>query len=745
MNEIIRRVVLLVGAIVATVTFCLNSGTLIRVDVEQKVDPRMANLVQRPTLSEWQRVLERVTKSDDSSPRAFFQLSESPFPEYLSTLDQKKYAYGLVELPAAQGRVTLSIHLVEPGWVVRTAPTGIAFPHRWLSPWLLGATLVVYLLIPWPKRLGPDVWQYGLLTAGVIPDLFVALPLLIVTFGAPLLIVGANPQSGNLGELYDFREGWAFLTLAMWSLAAIAASIFWFTAWYTAYAVALRPASIWVRTVRGEREYRFDEIVAVRRSQVGLPQWARRMLWLAPLVSWKVLPSLIVAETTDTRALDLTLQDGEIFRLPIGALPGIEQLVQALENGACGCTVSKNTSLPSLAELRQPWATGGWLEIVRRAMLLSGCVLGAWAYLHTTSELIVIRPVTFETERARLADYFYVNNLNSLEDYLSRIVVEDPSRMTTVAGPEWEQLFADLDHSLASREAGALWKKGRGDGYVCFARPEAPEPLPRSIAGIERSLGPRYLILAEENRQRYLSIAHLDGPEIAYRSSLSGTVPPPGLLHPARRWTWVFLTPAFLAYLAIPWPRRLHNMVAAPMLGVIVEDILSCLFAIATVAWLVVLAIPYLQDATEAIVGDFLLFFGIAALGCLSTFAFAVDASRLAGVSIVVAADGFMCRCMRSVQNFGYQEITATKNMQLGPPAWIVFVVILTGLLIWPLLPVGLLLLRSRAKGLAMHFHGGRIVCVSKSLHRFELLERAIYKNHRKSEKTPPGAALTFP
>lgn len=739
MNEIFRRVILLIGALAATIAFCMNSGPMVRVHVEQTVAPNQVDMIQRPADAEWQRALDRAAAADASAALEFFSPDEPPFPEFLRALGKMPYAYGFVELSTTQGPVILSVRRLDSNWVVQTAPTSVAYPHRWLSPWILGTALVAYLLLPWPRRLGQGVWQYGLLSAGLVPDLFAALPLVIICFGAPLLIVGANSPGGP-GEVFDLREGWAFLTLVMWSLAAIAALIFWFTAWYTAYAVALRPAGVWVRTVRGEREYRFDEIVAVRRSQVGLPDWARRMMWLAPLVNWRVLPTLIVAETADTRALDLTLQDGATFRLPVGALPGIEQLVYELENRACGRSIPATESLPSLAEVSPRWAAAGWIEVARRSLLLIGIALGAWVYLHTAAELIVIRPATFESERARLADYFFINNLQSLEDYLARIAGEDPSRVMAVAGSEWERLFQDLDHAVAGRDVGDLWQRGRVDESVCFARPEAPEPLPQAAAGIERSLGPRYLRLEQGAGRRYLAIAHLDGLEAAYRASYSGSLPPLGLLHPMRRWTWMFLAPALLAYVAIPWPRRLRNMVAASMPGVVVEDALSCLFATATVTWLVVLAIPYLQDAPESPLEDSLLFFGIAGLGIPLTLSFAVDATRRAALGVLVAADGLVSRSLRRIQKLAYQEISAVEKVQLGPPAWIAVSVVLAGLLIWPVLPLGALLLRSRSQGIAIQSRSGEVLRVSKSLRRFDLLEQAMSHARANRVKVDPVA-----
>lgn len=650
MKEVLRRALLLLGVLTAVVLFCANSGRLVRVQVEAAVEPHQQDMVWQKSGSEWDRVVDRVTAPDHTEADRFFSPSELPFPDFLRDLAKTDFAYGMARIERPQGEVVLSIHPLEPRWVASAAPTPVAYPRRWLSFWVLGATLIAYFAIPLPKRLGKEVMQYPRYS-GPIADLFIALPLIALFFSVPLFVIGQNSSTGSLTDLFSFRDGWAFLTLFMWGMAILAASILWISVWYSAYAAAVRPAGIWVRTVHGEREYRFDEIVRVEPTEVGLPRWARRLMWLAPLINWRSAAPVILAETSDLRAIDLVLDDGERVRLPIGGLPGAEHLLDELKARACGKSSSIQAGLTTIDHPQSPMFAGAWIEYLRRGLLLLGIGGAAYLYLSTTSEVIQVRPTDFAAERARHGDLFYVKRFQSMADYLSYFDEKEPGRVSRIAGIEWERLFADIGEPAGVRTED-VWARGLSDPTVNYSQSQTPDVLRKFFAGKEPSSEADFIVIEESAKPRYLAVTRLRGHEIAFRSPLGVSRPPAEMLHPLRKWSWLPFAAALAAYALIPRQRRQANSVASSLRIATLEDFLSCVFVIATIAWLMIFVIPWsIEEGGQAV--EMALLVGLAVVGVVLALGFDADAARRAGVGVSMGADGLLKRRPRSISSVG--------------------------------------------------------------------------------------------
>lgn len=740
MNEILRRALLVLGTLAAAVLFCVNSGRLVLVQIESAIEPNQMNMVEKKSGKDWDGVLHRVTALGRTDADGYFSPDEPPFPDFLRELAKTDFAYGIVQMRRPQGEIVLSIHPLEPRWIAATAPLSVAYPFRWLSYWILGATLIAYFAIPLPKRLGNGVMQYPRYS-GPIADLGVALPLTVVFFSVPLLVIGQNSSTGSLTELFSFREGWAFLTLCMWGMAILAGSILWFSAWYSVYAAAVRPEGIWIRTVRGEREYRFDEIVGVEPSEVGLPRWARRLMWLAPLLNWRSLAPVVLAETSDLRAIDLVLENGDRVRLPIGGLRGTDGLLDDLKRKASGKARSTENRLVSIDRLQSPWFATGWIEYIRRGLLLLGIGGAAFVYFSTTSEIVQLRPTDFPAERARHGDLFYIQKFQSMSDYLSFLAEADAGRVSRVTGGEWERLFANVGEPGGVRSED-VWARGFSDPTVHYPWSETPDVLREWFAGRESSSEADFIVLDKGAASRYMAVTRVSGPEIAYRPSFGVSRPSAKVLHPLRRWTWLPFTVAAATYAFIPWRRRQAGLIASPLGTAMLEDLVACLFLIATVAWLVIVLIPYLIEEGVPPADEMAIFFGLTAVGGVSTLAFAADGARRAGVGVVLGDDGLLSCSVRELARFRYCDLTEIRDICVGPGLMVSLPLLLVGLVIWPLLPLGALLLSAREAGVEIRFRDGGRLRVRGISPRSPARKLLIHSESARVQQSGPAAAI---
>lgn len=705
-KEIARRVLLLTGALAATLLFFVDGGRKVRVQVQDAVAPYQQAMVQAKSDAEWGWVRQRLEAPGKTLADEFFSPDVPPFAAYLRELAATDFVYGIVTLPASPKPLILSVHPLEPREVTATAPAALAHPYRWLSPWVLAVSLVVYFLIPFPRRLGRNVMQYPRF-AGPLADLLIALPLVLFFFAIPWFVVGGNSATGSFLEVFSFRDGWAFLTICMWGLALLAAALFWVSAWYADYAADIRTDAVWVHTVFGERVYRREEIVGVTASQIGLPPWARRLLWLAPLLNWRTLPTTILAQTADLRAVDLQMQDGRQVRLPLAGFPAAEQLFAELREKRPSQPAASFDRLPFLDELQRPWVAGGWLEIVRRVVFLAGVGAAAWMALYTTPELLQIRPTDFLAERARLSDFFYERNFQSMGDYLHYLAEKNPARVHRVAGTAWETLFAEIGDG-GERTVVDVWTRVAVDPTRSYRRAEAPAVLREEFAGIAGRDGTHYVVLQTDSGSRYLAVSLLNGPEIAYRPSWGSTRPPTAILHPYRNWCWPLLGVGLTLYVLIPWGHRVPSLIASPRWAAIVEDLLAGVFLAASVAWLVVVAVPYLQELPQTEPIDTVLFLGIAVLGVLTAFAFAADAARRTGIGVAVARDGLWSRSWSRISRYDSSDLVYLREVKLGPPLALTVLVLLLGCILWLLLPLGVLLWSVGRAGVEIGCRDGR-------------------------------------
>jgi|GEM_PF-5652561 len=704
-NEILRRILLVAGSLTATTLFCLNSGRLIQVVIEKPPATDRERQTLRSVGPEWDNIVRVLTSPEASEADQYFNPDQSPFPEFLHELAEHRLAYGLIERASPSGTIVLSVHLLEPRGVVRSAPVSVAYPWRRWSYWVLGATIVVYLAIPWPPRLGKDVVQYPRLAAGLFPDLFVALPLVILFFALPFLIC-QHIGSGDLSLLFNVREGTLFLTMTLWGLAAVSGSIFWISSWYTAYACAVRPDGVWLKTVLGAQLFPFDQIVAVQPSRLGLPNWARRLMWLAPLINWRVLPSLIISERADLRAIDLMLQDGRRIRIPLAGFPDAEQVIHDLQSRCCGQAASLVDQLDQADRLPLPWITAAWIELLRRGFLLTGIGFSDWAYCYTTPELLQITTTGFEREQSRLGDFFYQNKISSMEEYLSYVVQQDANRLTEVSGADWLEFYTAVEQAVSERRVDA-WTHAAIDVTVTYPETQAPAVLQKWLAGVGRSESPQFVVLKDGATRRYIAISVIDGHDIAYRNAASVSPPPTEMLHPKRSWTLPLVIFGVVSYAAIPWPRRPLNLIASKLRWAIVKDFFSSVVLIFTVAWTVVFMVPYMADIDQILAEDWLLWAATTGTGTLTVLALTVNATIRAGYGVLLAKDG-LARCsLCRIDRLLYADLDAVREVQLGAPFAPGLLVLLGGLVIWPVLPIGILMLTSRATGQEFRFQNG--------------------------------------
>ncbi|MCW5942263.1 MAG: hypothetical protein KIS66_08520 [Fimbriimonadaceae bacterium] len=252
----------------------------------------------------------------------FFTPEEPPFDRLAKTFTGD-VAFRYLEI--RDGAAVQHVAVTKRGRqdVVNYAPAAMAYPYRLFGLIALAAGIALYALLPWPK-VARESFRYSRVTAGTVPDGMAAVAGGMF-FVLPLLITNANGYGDG-----PFAEGWIWVTAALWLLTAILASMWFFSARYTATSLEPLAEGLRLRTLRDDLLVPYDEIGAVGARRVDNPKLSKFLIWASVLTgSWRSLGSALLASRAEF-GLSLRLKDGRLWVFPTRTTLGAAPLVGRL-------------------------------------------------------------------------------------------------------------------------------------------------------------------------------------------------------------------------------------------------------------------------------------------------------------------------------------------------------------------------------------------------------------------------------
>jgi len=202
-------------------------------------------------------------------------------------------------------------------------PPHFLHPFRTVSPWVFGLSLLLYFLLPGPKREPGDLfyarWRC------MLGDL-VSLMLFGLFFTLPLLVSG--------GSLQAFVPPGIILVIVLWPLAGMGALMSDYQGWYAAYTLRIQEDRLVITTLTGKGEYRFTDMVSFGAVSLRPPRWLVVTLSIAALFQkggarYTTMGQSLILSGSEYGGLAIRLKDGATVYLWITDQMGGQALKSA--------------------------------------------------------------------------------------------------------------------------------------------------------------------------------------------------------------------------------------------------------------------------------------------------------------------------------------------------------------------------------------------------------------------------------
>lgn len=277
---------------------------------------------------EWKRRL-----GEEYSSELYFGNNEPPLNEVAGTLNQGSELY--LQLGSKSPVKYLNVQAkaftnddFSIGIGVHGPPAFLLYPYRQYGFWLALTGLVIYILLPWPKK-RPEIITYQ--RWRVVMGDFLALLLLVMFFAVPLFIVQNSVQA--------VTAYWP-LALIMWLMALIAVFLFKITAWQAALQIEIQPDRLRRITSTAGEEYPFTDIDYIQPAILVPPRWLKIVSWLGALSGRTPLAAgnALILSSSQYGGLRIVNKDGRAINIwftdQLGniALLGYERIPEALKN-----------------------------------------------------------------------------------------------------------------------------------------------------------------------------------------------------------------------------------------------------------------------------------------------------------------------------------------------------------------------------------------------------------------------------
>jgi hypothetical protein len=347
--ELLRRIVLLAG-VLACLWLALDAETprLVTIDHLTERD-RVPEKSLTVAGGEWERFLDEVSDGAEGrgnwswrrSPERldwtppvplFFRPGEPMIEAIVDEIPEK----GSLALELRRGgrldrfavsRWTGDLDDFQFGSFSNVEPPDEFFrPLRKFALWPFLAALILYVVLPWPRR-SPETVAYG--RARVVAGDVLGTGLFALFFAMPLLILGgASPALLNAPGF----------VAVFWFLALFGVAILVVNAWGSSFAVVAEETGLRVRGLRGWRSHAFADMESFGPHVTKNPRWVNVLLVLAAVFGrGGAAGGAALGATYASHGIAIRLRSGDRLILRITdamggeALSGASRVIEALE------------------------------------------------------------------------------------------------------------------------------------------------------------------------------------------------------------------------------------------------------------------------------------------------------------------------------------------------------------------------------------------------------------------------------
>ncbi|MHB8107877.1 MAG: hypothetical protein ACYDH4_10695 [Candidatus Cryosericum sp.] len=223
-----------------------------------------------------------------------------PSPDLLSGLPDGEVRYAM--LPSGTWVSAVAVRLDSSDFTLGAGlhgpPQALVYPLRWMFFLLLGFAVLLYALLPWPRR-GEDVIAYDRWRV-VLGDI-VGLLLTVVFVGMPFLITN--------NAALAVTEYWG-LTLVFWLIGVLGLWAVQVGISAGGLQLLLLPDRLVRVTAWRREEYLWADVSLVQPALQLPPKWLTRMSWIAALTGRRGSGAALLGAQSETRGFRIAMRDG---------------------------------------------------------------------------------------------------------------------------------------------------------------------------------------------------------------------------------------------------------------------------------------------------------------------------------------------------------------------------------------------------------------------------------------------------
>lgn len=198
-------------------------------------------------------------------------------------------------------------------------------PHTWLAVWLIPLGLVVYILLPRPKK-APGCFRYHLIRSQIGIDalaiflggVFLVLPLFIVI------------QFAGESHPFSMDGGKAIVTLVFWFIALISLTSLAISTWYEKLHFQIAQTGIRKTNLLRSEEFPFDQMTGLTRRAWSPPAWFKRLSWLMLAFNPGLAGPMILGSMNQAPFVIVLNEDGRELSIMTKHLIGWSELEKTL-------------------------------------------------------------------------------------------------------------------------------------------------------------------------------------------------------------------------------------------------------------------------------------------------------------------------------------------------------------------------------------------------------------------------------
>jgi len=150
-----------------------------------------------------------------------------------------------------------------------------------------------------------------------------------IFFAFPFLLAPGIFGSGNVLNIAD---GGIIFTLVFWLMAAIFASILYWSAKYASFSLELLPGAMMLRTLGKELRIPYIAVEYAGIADYRPPKWLRTTLYIASLGSWRMLGHALLLSSRTDWGIELRMKGTAPIKFLCSNLPGAERIFEALRS-----------------------------------------------------------------------------------------------------------------------------------------------------------------------------------------------------------------------------------------------------------------------------------------------------------------------------------------------------------------------------------------------------------------------------